>query len=94
MLLPGLLAELSISPGQRDSLKQAGGLLLLLQFQRYEQTLNEMYRRAIYSLASSASKGWRMMNDASRQQALSCCKEDSLTMTTASRCVYALLVKY
>lgn len=32
----GLLAELSISPGQRDSLKQAGGLLLLLQFQRQE----------------------------------------------------------
>eukprot|EP00752_Nemacystus_decipiens_P010771 g9583.t2 len=32
--IAGLLAELSISPGQRDTLTQAGGLLLLLQFQR------------------------------------------------------------
>ncbi|CAN0153209.1 unnamed protein product, partial [Pylaiella littoralis] len=30
----GLLAELSICPGQRDAFKQAGGLLLLLYFQR------------------------------------------------------------
>lgn len=30
----GLMAELSINPSQRVALKQAGGLLLLLQFQR------------------------------------------------------------
>ncbi|CAM9253029.1 unnamed protein product [Discosporangium mesarthrocarpum] len=32
--LAGLLAELSITPGQRQVLKRAGGLLVLLQFQR------------------------------------------------------------
>ncbi|CAM9652718.1 unnamed protein product [Ascophyllum nodosum] len=32
--IAGLFAELCINPVQRDSLKQAGGLLLLLQFQR------------------------------------------------------------
>ncbi|CAM9151927.1 unnamed protein product [Laminaria digitata] len=37
----GLMAELSINPSQRVALKQAGGLLLLLQFQRRGSNVDE-----------------------------------------------------